>query len=56
MDLLSVLIVFATVIGFAFILLCVLAFVLSAISSMDDAYDDLHAEKEYLEDYKAKRR
>lgn len=56
MDLLNALIVFATVIGFAIVLLLVLAFLVSVISTLDDAYDDLHAEKEYLEDYKAKRR
>lgn len=53
---LNALIVIATVIGFAIVVLVVLAFLVSAISGLDDAYDDLHAEKEYLEDYKAKRR
>lgn len=53
---LNALIVIGTILGFAIIVLLVLASLVTIISGMDDAYDDLHAEKEYLDDYKAKRR
>lgn len=53
---LNALIILATVFGFAIATLLVLAFLVSIVSGIDEAYDDLHAEKEYLDDYKAKRR
>jgi hypothetical protein len=58
MDPLNVLLVLGVVVGFCILLLVVLAFltaVLSAYHSFDEAYDDLHSEKDYLDDYKAKR-
>jgi len=53
---LNALIVVGTVIGFAILVSLVLASLVTVISGMDDAYDDLHSEKDYLDDYKAKRR
>lgn len=53
---LNALIALGAFFGFVIILLLVLASLVTLISGMDDAYDDLHAEKEYLDDYKAKRR
>jgi hypothetical protein len=58
MNPLNVLLVFGAVIVFCITLLFVLAFFAAALSAYydyEEAYDDLHEEKEYLDNYKAKR-
>ena len=55
MDILSGLLVLLVVITFCIILLALLAFIATVAFSLDDAYDDLHVEKDYLDEYKAKR-
>jgi len=59
MDPIAVVLIFGAVFGFGIMTLLALAFltvVFSAYQNFEDPYDDLHEEKEYLEDRnKAKR-
>jgi hypothetical protein len=58
MDPIAVVLIFGAVFGFGIMTLLALAFltvVFSAYQNFEDPYDDLHEEKEHLEDHKAKR-
>jgi uncharacterized membrane protein required for colicin V production len=58
MELITVLVVFGVVLGFCIVVMVMLAFVAAALSAyqyLEDPYDDLHEEKDYLDDYKTKR-
>lgn len=55
MDPLLVLLTFLAVITFCIIVLGLLAFIAMMAFALDDAHDDLHIEKDYLDEYKTKR-
>ena len=55
-SLLTFFLVIAILLTFCVVTLFVLASLVTMLSSFDEAYDDLHSEKEYLENHKAKRK
>jgi hypothetical protein len=58
MDVMTALLVIGVVMGFCIVGVAMLAFVavaFSAYQNLDEPYDDLHEEEEYLDDYQNKR-
>ena len=55
MDPLMVVLTFLAVVTFCIIVLGLLTFIAMMAFALDDAHDDLHIEKDYLDEYKTKR-